>query len=291
MFTPAAIALITTTAIASAVEVVEAFTIVLAMGLTRSWRAAIVGTLAAFAALALVTFVIGVTLKDLVSESVLQLVIGTLLLIFGLQWLRKAILRSSGLKALHDEDETFREEQAAARAAGRETRMGLDWFAFVVSFKGVFLEGLEVVFIVITFGLAAMNSDTARVENGMWYAAGGAVLAAVIVLTAGAVAHKPLSAVPENTMKYAVGLLLATFGTYWTAEGIGYFSPTGDSLHWYGAGDIPWPILGIFIAWLVLSRIAVSGLRQLPAARTALAARETAGAGLKPIVAGTATAT
>jgi Ca2+/H+ antiporter, TMEM165/GDT1 family len=271
--TPAAIALIGTTFVASAVEVVEAFTIVLAMGLTRSWRSAIIGTLTAFVALAVITAVIGVTLKDLVSESVLQLVIGTLLLIFGLQWLRKAILRSSGLKALHDEDETFREEQAAAQAAGRDTRMGLDWFAFVVSFKGVFLEGLEVVFIVITFGLAAMNSDTARVENGMLFAAAGALLAAVVVLVAGAIAHKPLSSVPENTMKFAVGLLLATFGTYWTAEGIGYFSPTHDSLHWYGAGDIPWPILGIFIAWLILSRIAVSGLRQLPAARKTLAMR------------------
>lgn len=114
----AAIALIGTTFIASAVEVVEAFTIVLAMGLTRSWRAAIVGTIAAFAALAVITAVIGVALKDLVSESALQLVISTLLLIFGLQWLRKAILRSSGLEALHDEEETFREEQAAARRAG-----------------------------------------------------------------------------------------------------------------------------------------------------------------------------
>jgi len=285
MFTPAAIALIGTTFVASAVEVVEAFTIVLAMGVTRSWRAAIVGAIAAFAALVVITAIIGVSLKDLVSESVLQLIIGTLLLIFGLQWLRKAILRSSGLKALHDEDETFREEQAAARAAGRETRMGLDWFAFVVSFKGVFLEGLEVVFIVITFGLAAMNSDTARVENGMWFAAAGAVIAAVVVLLAGAIAHKPLSAVPENAMKFAVGLLLSTFGTYWTAEGLGYFSPKQNSLHWYGAGDIPWPILGIFLAWLLLSRIAVSGLRQLPAARRAVVARDAAAtaADLKPL--------
>jgi uncharacterized membrane protein len=281
MLTPGAIALMTTTAIASAVEVVEAFTIVLAMGLSRSWRAAIVGAIAAFAALAVITAVVGVALKDIVSESVLQLVIGTLLLIFGLQWLRKAILRSSGLKALHDEDETFREEQAAARAAGRETRLGLDWFAFVVSFKGVFLEGLEVVFIVITFGLAAMNSDTAHVENGILVAAFGAALAAAIVLLVGAIAHRPLSNVPENTMKYAVGLLLSTFGTYWTAEGIGYFSPQQESLHWYGAGDVPWPLLGIFVAWFVLSRVAVAGLRRLPAVRRAPAAHGEAAA-LKP---------
>src|SRR5215218_8329792 len=201
--TPAAIALLGTTFVASAVEVVEAFTIVLAMGLTRSWRAAIVGTLTAFAALAVITSIVGVALKDLVSESVLQLVIGTLLLIFGLQWLRKAILRSSGVKALHDEEETFREEQAAARAAGRETRMGLDWFAFVVSFKGVFLEGLEVVFIVITFGLAASKEN----PNGMLIAAAGAAAAGAVVLLLGALVHRPLAAVPENTMKYAVGLL------------------------------------------------------------------------------------
>jgi uncharacterized membrane protein len=215
---------------------------------------------------------------------VLQLIIGTLLLIFGLQWLRKAILRSSGLKALHDEEETFREEQAAARAAGREMRLGLDWFAFVVSFKGVFLEGLEVVFIVITFGLAAMNSTTARVENGMVVAAIGAALAAVIVMLAGALAHKPLSSVPENTMKYVVGLLLTTFGTYWTGEGLGYFSAEHESFHWYGgAGDVPWPLLGVFLAWLVLSRIAVAGLRRLPSAQRALAQREAAADTLKPI--------
>jgi uncharacterized membrane protein len=273
-----------TTFVAAAVEVVEAFTIVLAMGLTRSWRAAIVGTLAAFGALAVITAAVGVALKDVVSESVLQLIIGTLLLIFGLQWLRKAILRSSGLKALHDEEETFREEQAAARAVGREVRLGLDWFAFVVSFKGVFLEGLEVVFIVITFGLAAMNSTTARVENGMVVAAIGAALAAVIVMLAGALAHRPLSSVPENTMKYVVGLLLSTFGTYWTGEGLGYFSPEHESFHWYGgAGEVPWPLLGVFLAWLVLSRIAVAGLRRLPSAQRALAEREAAADMLKPI--------
>lgn len=265
-WSPAAIALVGTTFVASTVEVVEAFTIVLAMGLTRSWRAAITGTITAFVALGVITAV-GVALRDTVSESVLQLIIGTLLLVFGLRWLRKAILRSSGLKALHDEDATFREEQAAARRAGKDVRLGLDWFAFVVSFKGVFLEGLEVVFIVITFGLAAAASETARVENGILVAATGAALAAALVLLIGAIAHRPLSSVPENTMKYAVGLLLSTFGTYWAGEGIGYFAPEPQSFHWYGGGgDVPWPIVGVFIAWLVLSRIAVIGLRRLPGA-------------------------
>src|SRR5262245_39395961 len=142
---------------ASAVEFVEAFTIVLAMGMTRGWRSALAGTAAAVLALAVVTAVLGVALVSYVSESLLQIVIGPLLLIFGLQWLRKAILRSSGWKALHDEDAIFREEQEAARRAGHETKLGLDWFGFVVSFKGVFLEGLEVVFIVITFGLSAQR--------------------------------------------------------------------------------------------------------------------------------------
>ena len=260
--------LATATFLASGVEFVEAFTIVLAMGLTRSWRAALVGTAVALVALTAVTAVAGVALINWVSESLLQLIIGALLLIFGLQWLRKAILRSSGLKALHDEEETFREEQEAARRAGTQTRMGLDWFAFVVSFKGVFLEGLEVVFIVITFGLAATKDN----PNGMMVATTGAVLAGVLVLVAGVIAHRPLSAVPENTMKFCVGLLLSTFGLFWSVEGLGLFAG-GESLEWPG-GD--WALLGVLLSWIVLSRLAVMGLRQLPSARRALAERDAA---------------
>ena len=264
------IALITASFLASAVEFVEAFTIVLAMGITRSWRATLVGTAVALVALAAVTAVAGVALVNWVSESLMQLVIGTLLLIFGLQWLRKAILRYSGLKALHDEEETFREEQEAARRAGHETRMGLDWFAFVVSFKGVFLEGLEVVFIVITFGLAATRDHPEM--NGLAVAAAGAALALLLVLIAGVVAHRPLSAVPENTMKYCVGLLLSTFGTFWAVEGLAFFSDelrqANESLEW-PAGD--WAILGILAAWFILSQLAIAGLKQLPAARAARA--------------------
>lgn len=143
------------TFLASAVEFVEALTIVLAMGVTRGWRAALAGVALAVAALAAITAVAGYALVEWLPESLLQLVVGGLLLVFGLQWLRKAILRSSGLKALHDEDAIFERERAAALAAGEDRRLGLDWFAFVVSFKGVFLEGLEIVFIVITFGLNA----------------------------------------------------------------------------------------------------------------------------------------
>jgi uncharacterized membrane protein len=229
----------------------------------------LVGSAVALVALSVVTAVAGVALVNWVSESLMQLVIGTLLLIFGLQWLRKAILRFSGLKALHDEEETFREEQEAARAAGRETRMGLDWFAFVVSFKGVFLEGLEVVFIVITFGLSATKDHPEM--NGLAVASAGAGLALVLVLIAGAFAHRPLSAVPENTMKYCVGLLLSTFGTFWTVEGLGYFGGGGESLAWPGED---WAILAVLVAWFVLSQLAIAGLKQLPASRAARAAAQ-----------------
>jgi uncharacterized membrane protein len=237
------------TFLAAAVEFVEAFTIVLAMGVTRSWRAAILGAVAALLTLTAVTAVAGVTLINLVSESLLQLVIGSLLLIFGVQWLGKAVLRSAGVLAEHDEDQVLLRQREAASTAGSEVRLGLDWFAFVVAFKGVFLEGIEVVFIVVTFGLAASKKD----PNGMLVAAGGAVLAGILVLTAAVLLRRPLSAVPENMLKYAVGLLLSAFGTFWVVEGLGYFT-RGASLVWPG-GD--WAILGLLAAWLILSRIAV----------------------------------
>ena len=147
--------------LASAVEFVEALTIVLAMGVTRGWRSALAGVAAAVAALAVVTALAGYALASWLPESLMQLIVGTLLLIFGLQWLRKAVLRAAGLKAHNDEDETYREEVAAGRGAASERRLGVDWFGFVVSFKGVFLEGLEIVFIVITFGLNADDVPTA----------------------------------------------------------------------------------------------------------------------------------
>lgn len=223
-----ALGLVISTLLASAVEFVEALTIVLAMGTTRGWRSTLTGVGVALGALAVVTALAGYAITAWFPETLLQLVVGTLLLIFGLQWLRKAILRSAGLKALHDEEQTFREEQEAARAAGNEQRLGLDWFAFVVSFKGVFLEGLEIVFIVITFGA---NADA------MSLAVLGAVLGGVIVLALGLALHRPLSQVPENTIKFAVGLLLSTFGTFWAVEGLGVFTPSDESLDWPG-GDV-----------------------------------------------------
>jgi len=232
------------TFVAAFVEFVEALTIVLAMGLTRGWRSALAGTAAAIAALTVFTAVVGYALATWLPRSALQLIVGVLLLIFGLQWLRKAILRSAGLKPLHDEDDEFREQSAAARAAERHNRLGLDWFGFVVSFKGVFLEGVEVVFIVITFGLSAGDVPVA---------AGAAIAAGFFVVIIGVAASRPLSAVPDNTLKYAVGLLLATYGTFWATEGLGALQG-GGSLVWPG-GD--WALPVIFGAWFALSRVLV----------------------------------
>lgn len=248
------------TLLASAVEFVEAFTIVLAMGLTRGWRSALTGTVTALVLLAGVAAVSGYALINWFPESLLQLIVGSLLLVFGLQWLRKAILRSSGLKALHDEEETFREETEAARLAGVETKAGLDWFGFVVSFKGVFLEGLEVIFIVITFGLNA---------NSMPIAVAGASVGGALVLVAGILLHKPLGRVPENTIKFAVGLLLSTFGTFWAVEGLGVFKTPSESVSWAG-GDAALP--AILALWAGLSWAAIRLLTPYGKGRTAAVA-------------------
>jgi Ca2+/H+ antiporter, TMEM165/GDT1 family len=258
--------LVVATFVAAFVEFVEALTIVLAMGITRGWRSALAGTAGALAALAAFTAVLGYALATWLPRSSLQLVVGVLLLIFGLQWLRKAILRSAGLKALHDEDDEYREQTAAARAATRRSRFGLDWFGFVVSFKGVFLEGVEVVFIVITFGLNARNVPAA---------AASAVAAAVLVTALGVAASRPLSAVPENMLKYAVGLMLATYGTFWAVKGLGALHG-GTSLDWPGE-DLA--LFAILAGWLLLSRALVALLPRLrsgpaPAAATLSAVGE-----------------
>lgn len=244
--------LVIATFVACFVEMVEATTIVMAMGFTRSWRSALTGVGAALAVLAAVTAVAGYALTTWLPESALQLVIGGLLLIFGLQWLRKAILRSSGRKATHDEDAIYREEVESARAAGR-TGTGLDMFSFMVSFKGVFLEGMEVVFIVITFGLNAENVPAAAV---------GAAAAVVVVLAIALAAKRPLSMINENLLKYGVGLLLASFGTFWVVEGAGIFRHGRESLAWPGSDAA---ILVLLAVWFLLSRVFVAALRS-PAA-------------------------
>lgn len=250
--TPAQLGLLGATFLASAVEIVETFTILLAMGLTRGWRSTIAGAISAAVVLVVVTAFAGYTLLRFIPESLLQLVIGSLLLIFGLQWLRKAILRAAGRKALHDEDAIYAEEAAAGRAAAARSFLGLDWFAFVVSFKGVLLEGLEVVFIVLTFGLGAGDLPLAAL---------GAVLAVIPVAILAFLVRGPLSRVPENRIKIVVGLLLTTFGTFWSIEGLGLFAGDQESLAW-PFGDL---ILGIvLVGWIVTARCLIVIMRRAP---------------------------
>lgn len=234
--------------LAAAVELIEAFTIVLAIGLSRGWRAAIAGTVTALAVLAVAIAAVGPALVRWVPETALQLVVGVLLLVFGAQWLRKAVLRAAGLKAKHDEDATFRAERAAAEAAVSGRRFGVDAFGFVVAFKGVLLEGLEVVLIVVLLGA---NAD----RLGLAAAAAGAALLTVLIL--GAVTYRPLSRIPENTLAFAVGLLLVTFGTFWGVEGLGVFAPSGV-LAWPG-GDLA--LLALLVAWTAAALTSVKVLR------------------------------
>ncbi len=204
--------------LACTVEAVEALTIVLAVGTTRSWSSALSGVGAATLALAVIVAALGPALTAL-PIGVLRVVVGGLLLIFGLQWLRKAILRSAGLKAKHDELEIFREEAEAARALSGKLA-GFDGYAFTISFKGVLLEGLEVAFIVLTFGAN---------QKQVPLAAAAAAAAVLVVIAAGVAARVPLARVPENTMKFAVGVMLSSFGMFWGAEGAGANWPGGDA--------------------------------------------------------------
>jgi uncharacterized membrane protein len=189
------------------------------MGVTRGWRSALAGAGVASLALAVIVAALGPALTVIPIE-VLRLVVGSLLLVFGLQWLRKAILRASGWRAVRNEDSVYEREAAAGRAAKSEERAGVDWYGFTVSFKGVLLEGLEVAFIVLTFG---------STQGSIPLAVAGAVAAVVLVVVAGVVVHGPLSRVPENTLAFAVGVMLTTFGTFWGAEGAGVDWPGGDA--------------------------------------------------------------
>jgi uncharacterized membrane protein len=184
-----------------------------------------------------------VALVRFVPLDALRIFVGGFLLVFGLQWVRKAVLRAAGRKAIHDEEKIFQRQRAEAERAGA-VQAGMDWYAFTVALKGVFLEGAEVAFIVITFGSNAGNIGLAIV---------GAVISAVLVIGAGLMLHKPLTAVPENTMKFGVGLMLTTFGTFWAGEGIGVSWP-GEDL----------AIIGLLAIFGVLAWLAVSVLRPRP---------------------------
>jgi uncharacterized membrane protein len=204
--------------LACLVEMVEALTIVLAVGVVRGWRSPLLGAGAAGVVLTLIVVILGPALR-LVPIDALRLVVGVLLLAFGLQWLRKAILRAGGYKAFHDEEQSFLEGRAEAEAATPASRDGIDWYGFTVSFKGVLLEGLEVAFIVVSFG---------GTQRRLGVAVGAAALALVVVLAAGVVIRAPLARVPENTIKFVVGLLLTTFGVFWAGEGTGVTWPGSD---------------------------------------------------------------
>lgn len=206
--------------LACAVEATEAATIVLAMGTTRDWRSALTGVLAGIGLLAVVVAVLGPALT-LIPLRGLRLVVGGLLLVFGLQWLRKAILRASGYKALHDEEQIYRREAEQARQARQESRVGVaDWYAFTLSFKGVVLEGLEVAFIVLTFGTN---------QHAIPLASMAALAAVAVVVVAAVAVRAPLARVPENSLKFVVGVMLTAFGTFWGAEGAGADWPRGDA--------------------------------------------------------------
>jgi len=209
---------ITAAFLASLVEAVEALTIVLAVAIVRGWRAAGLGALAGLAVLALIVVGLGPLLGH-VPLRLLQFVIGILLLLFGMRWLRKAILRAAGVIPLHDEAMAFATETAELREQARRNEVRLDWIASLTTFKAVLLEGLEVVFIVIALGAG----------RGMLVAASaGAVAACLAVALVGLIVHRPLSRVPENTLKFVVGIMLSAFGVFWTGEGLGVAWPGSD---------------------------------------------------------------
>ena len=234
--------------LASLVEVVEAFTIVLAIGTLRGWKAAASGTIAALAVLATLIAALGPLLGH-VPLHLLQLVVGILLLLFGMGWLRKAILRAAGIIPLHDETAAFAAESSRIARAAVSERAAFDWIAALTAFKAVLLEGLEVVFIVIAVGAG---------QGLLWPASLGALAACLVILGTGLAIHKPLARVPENTLKFGVGVMLSAFGVFWTGEGLG--------IAWPGQ-DLALPVFaGLFLgvgvgAASVLRRPAVEVLR------------------------------
>jgi uncharacterized membrane protein len=205
--------------LASLVECVEAATIVLAVGTVRGWRSAFLGTGLALAALVVLVAALGPALAHL-PEQALQLFVGLLLLLFGMRWLRKAMLRAAGLIPLHDEEAVFRSETANLRLARASERWGVEPIAAATAFKGVLLEGVEVAFLVLA---VAAGSPTLVLPAAL-----GALAAALLVLVAAVIVHRPLSRVPENTLKFAVGVIISAFGIYWTGEGLGIAWPGHD---------------------------------------------------------------
>ena len=222
--------------LASLVEFVEALTIVLAVGSVRGWRSAWAGAVAAAALLAVLIAVFGPGLAHF-DVPRFKIIVGTLLLLFGLRWLRKAILRASGVLALHDEDKIYARETEALRQGGAASVSGLDMGAALTAFNGVFIEGVEVVFIVLAVGAAGHRLIPATL---------GAAAAAVIVVLLGLIARRPLSNIPENALKLVVGVLVSAFGTFWTGEGLGLTWPGGD-----------WATVALSLSYLAVAGLGV----------------------------------
>jgi uncharacterized membrane protein len=230
---------------ASAVEMVEALTIVVAAGVTRGWRSALEGAAAAFVVLAVIVGAVGVPLIRYVPIDALRIVVGALLLVVGLSWLRKSILRASGLKALHDEDVIFA-TTASELSDGAPSTVRRDRVGFAVAFKGVFLEGTEVVLIVVGLGAS---------QHRLGIAAAAAAAAALLVAAVGVVVARQLSRVPENTIKLTVGIMLTSFGLFWVGEGAGE--------HWPGSDLAILALVGLFAC---VTLVLVSVLRKPPPA-------------------------
>ncbi len=232
--------------LASLVEFVEALTIVLAVGAVRGWRSAWAGAVAAALLLAVLIALFGPSLAHF-DVPLFKVIVGTLLLLFGLRWLRKAILRAAGVVALHDEDKIFARETAAlGENAGAASGGALDIGAATAAFNGVFIEGVEVVFIVLAVGAAGGPSKLVP-------AVIGALAAAVIVVFLGLIARKPLSQIPENLLKLIVGVLVSAFGTFWTGEGLGLLWPGGD-----------WATVVLSLAYLAVAGLGVLLTRRPP---------------------------
>jgi uncharacterized membrane protein len=218
------------------VEFVESLTVVLAVGTVRGWRGALAGAGAAIAVLILAVLLLGPLLADIPLRAV-QLTVGSLLLLFGMRWLRKAILRAAGVIPLHDEEAAFAKESAALRSLGGGGRW--DKIGIAAAFKITMLEGLEVVFIVVAVGADG---------SGLLVPASlGALAAMLLVVLLGVLVHRPLSAIPENMLKFIVGVLLSAFGAFWAGEGMGLSWPGED-----------WSIPGLVAAFLVISLLAIS---------------------------------
>lgn len=250
--------------LASAVEFVEAFTIVLVVGVTMNWRSSLLGAFLAAATLAAIIATFGVAIVQLVPLNALRLIVGIILVLFGLKWLKKALLRYGGLKALHDEEAIFEEHMAEIRARGEKPEQRWMPFGVALSYKAVLLEGLEVAFIVITFGSSAAATLAER-SSGIMSAAIGAAVAGLLVILLGAVVRAPLTKVPENTLKFVVGIMLTSFGTFWAGEGFGVAWPYSDAF-----------ILALVALYLLASFGLVLWLKQVKLQQTRQASHNTA---------------